>query len=55
MYNWQLKNWPAFDYKSNAIEDIVVEFASETWEVKGIIDTLPPDFKTRCSYTIYDR
>lgn len=45
MYNWQLKKWPAFDYKSNAIDDIVVEFASETGEVKGIIDTLPPDFK----------
>ena len=45
MYNWQLKKWPDFEYKSNAIDNIVIEFASETGEVKGIIDALPPNFK----------
>jgi len=45
MYNWQLENWPSFDYKSKAIDDIVIEFASETGEVKGIIDSLPSDFR----------
>lgn len=45
MYNWQLKKWPAFEYKSDAIDYMIIEFASETGEVKGIIETLSPDFK----------
>ncbi|WBL22734.1 Fic family protein [Zunongwangia sp. HRR-M8] len=45
MYNWQLKNWPSFDYNFKAIDDIIIEFASETGEVKGIIDSLPSDFR----------
>ncbi|MDN3595559.1 Fic family protein [Zunongwangia endophytica] len=45
MYNWQFENWPYFEYNSKAIDDIVIEFASETGEVKGIIDSLPADFR----------
>jgi Fic family protein len=45
MYNWQFENWPYFEYNSKVIDDIVIEFASETGEVKGIIDSLPYDFR----------
>lgn len=45
MYNWQRENWPPFDYNSKAIEDIVIDFASETGEVKVIIDSLSSDFR----------
>ncbi|GLB53490.1 cell division protein Fic [Neptunitalea chrysea] len=45
MYNWQYKNWPQFEYDASAIDAIVLEFAAETGEVKGIIDSLPSDFQ----------
>jgi len=39
-YNWQHKNWPEFIYDASKIDDIVLEFALETGEVKGLIDGL---------------
>lgn len=45
MYSWRFKNWPKFYYNPEAIDSIVIEFAIETGEVKGILDTLPFDFK----------
>ena len=45
MYSWRFKNWPQFEYNAEAIDSVVIEFATETGEVKGIIDTLPSDFK----------
>ncbi|MGJ5643549.1 Fic family protein [Formosa sp. S-31] len=44
-YNWQHKNWPNFKYDSSVIDDIVLEFALETGEVKGLIDGLPLEFQ----------
>lgn len=45
MYNWQLSNWPEFEFNSEAIDNIVLEFASETGELKGILDTISSDVK----------
>jgi Fic family protein len=39
-YNWQHKNWPNFTYDTSIIDELVLEFALETGEVKGLIDGL---------------
>jgi len=39
-YNWQHKNWPNFTYDASIIDELVLEFAMETGEVKGLIDGL---------------
>tara|TARA_R110001592_G_scaffold22729_17_gene90116 strand:- start:7149 stop:8258 length:1110 start_codon:yes stop_codon:yes gene_type:complete len=39
-YNWQHKNWPNFTYDASKIDELVLEFALETGEVKGLIDGL---------------
>ncbi|MGS2739983.1 Fic family protein [Sinomicrobium sp. M5D2P17] len=44
-YNWQYKNWPQFTYDADAIDHIILEFASETGEVKGIVDGLSAEFQ----------
>lgn len=44
-YNWQHKNWKNFKYDSSIIEEIVIEFALETGELKGIVNTLAEDVK----------
>lgn len=44
-YNWQFENWTKFEYDSSIIEDVVIKFALETGELKGIIDTLSEDLK----------
>ena len=44
-YNWQYKKWSNFEYDSSVIDQIVIKFALETGELKGMIDTLPEDIK----------
>lgn len=44
-YNWQYKNWAKFEYAPSVIDQIVIKFALETGELKGIIYTLPEDIK----------
>lgn len=39
-YNWQHMDWPTFTYDASEIDAIVMEFAMETGEVKGMIDGL---------------
>jgi len=39
-YNWQHKNWPNFTYDASIIDELVLEFAMETGEVRGLIDGL---------------
>ncbi len=29
-YNWQQKDWPNFQYKTEAIEDLLFDFAQRT-------------------------
>ena len=44
-YNWQHKNWPKFTYDASKIDNIVIEFALETGQVKGMIDGLTKEFQ----------
>ena len=44
-YNWQYKNWAKFEYDSSVIDQIIIKFALETGELKGMIDTLSEDVK----------
>ena len=44
-YNWQHKNWPEFTYDASKIDDIVLEFALETGEVKGLLDGLTKEMQ----------
>ncbi|SFS84216.1 Fic family protein [Zhouia amylolytica] len=44
-YNWEHKNWPEFNYNPSVIDQLVIEFASESGEVKGIMEGLPDNFK----------
>lgn len=44
-YNWQYENWANFEDDLSIIDQIVIRFALETGELKGMIDTLPEDIK----------
>ena len=40
-YNWQLPNWANFTYDDAEIESLMIQFALETGELKGLVDSLP--------------
>ena len=40
-YNWQLKNWPNFEYSLQDIEDEMFLLAEKTGKVTGILNALP--------------
>ena len=40
MYNWQIPEWANFIYDDSVIDSLVMAFALETGEVKGLIDSL---------------
>ncbi len=40
-YNWQLKDWQNFVYDDSVIDSLCIDFAFETGEVKGLVDSLP--------------
>lgn len=40
-YNWQLKDWPDFEYSLQGIEDELFLFAEKTGKVTGILNALP--------------
>lgn len=40
-YNWQLKNWPNFEYSPQNIEDELLLFAEKTGKVTGTLNALP--------------
>ncbi|MGC4128258.1 MAG: Fic family protein [Bergeyella sp.] len=42
-YNWQLPNWADFTYDDSVIDSLVMDFALETGELKGLVDSLPED------------
>lgn len=44
-YNWQFKNWGKFEYDSNILDEIVIKFALENGELKGMIDSLSEEIK----------
>ena len=37
-YNGQYENWANFEYDSSVIDQIVIRFALETGELKGMIE-----------------
>ena len=39
-YNWELEDWAKFVYDDSVIDSLCVEFAYETGEVKGLVDSL---------------
>lgn len=39
-YNWQLPNWPKFLFNDSVLDSLCVDFALETGELKGLVDSL---------------
>lgn len=39
-YNWQQKNWPNFQYRTNSIEDKLFDFAQRTGRISGVLEGL---------------
>ncbi|MFS4493221.1 Fic family protein [Maribacter sp. 2308TA10-17] len=37
-YNWQQKDWPNFQYKTNVIENLLYDFAQRTGRIGGVLD-----------------
>jgi Fic family protein len=46
IYNWQQKDWPAFTYNLQDIEDILFAFAEQTGYIFGILKTMPEGLQT---------
>ncbi len=44
-YNWQHKEWAKFDYNAAVIDQIILEFALEIGEIKGMIENLSEDIR----------
>ena len=47
MYNWQLKNWPDFNYDINRLEGDLLKYAEQVGHLTGILDTLPEQEQTQ--------
>jgi Fic family protein len=39
-YNWQLPNWPKFIFDDSILDSLCMDFALETGELKGLVDSL---------------
>ena len=39
-YNWQQKDWPSFQYKTDVIEDNLFDFAQRTGRISGVLEGL---------------
>ena len=44
-YNWQQKDWSAFKFSLEAVEDALFLFAEKTGKVSGIVIALPGGLK----------
>lgn len=44
-YNWQLPDWPKFTFDDSVIDSLCMDFALETGELKGIVDSLSTDIQ----------
>jgi len=40
-YNWQFPDWANFTYDDSILDSLVIDFAIETGEMKGLTDSLP--------------
>jgi len=48
-YNWQLPDWPHFQYDPKNIEDLLLSFAEKEGHVSGILKALPEDTQTEAT------
>lgn len=39
-YNWQLKDWPDFQYQTTDVEDLLFDFAQRTGRISGVLEGL---------------
>ena len=39
-YNWQLPNWAKFIFDDSVLDSLCIDFALETGELKGLVDSL---------------
>ncbi|MGB3150424.1 MAG: DUF4172 domain-containing protein, partial [Maribacter sp.] len=37
-YNWQQKDWPHFKYETEAVENLLYDFAKRTGRISGVLD-----------------
>jgi Fic family protein len=44
-YNWQLPNWTKFIFDDSVIDALCMEFALETGELKGLVDSLSTEIQ----------
>ena len=44
-YNWQLTNWAKFIYDDAIIDSLYIDFALETGELKGLVDSLSAEIQ----------
>lgn len=45
-YNWQQKDWPIFQYQTEAIEDLLLDFAERSGRVNGLVAGFSEDIQT---------
>lgn len=50
-YNWQYSDWAKFNYSDSVLESLLIEFAFEIGEIKGIIQSLSNEKSTRYHFT----
>lgn len=43
IYNWQLPEWPNFNYDLSKVEDRIFDFAQKVGKINGVINLLPED------------
>jgi Domain of unknown function (DUF4172) len=44
-YNWQLPNWGKFIFDDSIIDSLSMNFALETGELKGLVDSLSTEIQ----------
>ena len=45
-YNWQLQDWPSFQYDLSGMQDLILRFAEKTGRVDGLLSVLPELLQT---------
>ena len=46
LYNWQQKDWPAFQYDRTKVGDALLAFAEKTGRASGLLKGLPEETQT---------
>lgn len=44
-YNWQLHDWPKFTFDDSVLDSLCMDFALETGELKGLVDSLSTEIQ----------